>query len=176
MLRPVVWLFVFVWLISPALRAQSPVSVAGRAAEMTITGGNGPFASYGSFRLLMSATDSSYGTVSTSSSVASSYGTALYSKTGANTAEATYSDSVVGSGLKAAFTFTSASTGSFVLTISSAPGFSQTGTFRLYNGQAPVSAKGLTLNVVSGRLKCTTSGRINRIQSVPPLRGGNCSN
>jgi alpha-tubulin suppressor-like RCC1 family protein len=29
---------------------------------------------------------------------------------------------------------------------------------------------------VSGRLKCTTSGRINRIQSVPPLRGGNCSN
>ena len=28
---------------------------------------------------------------------------------------------------------------------------------------------------VSGRSKCTTSGRINRVQSVPPLRGENGS-
>ena len=28
---------------------------------------------------------------------------------------------------------------------------------------------------VSGRLKCTTSGRINRVQNVPPLRDENGS-
>jgi len=147
LLRPVAWLFALVWLVSPSMKAQAPTSVAGRAAEMTITGGNGPFASYGSSRLLMSATDNSYGLVATSGEVTSSYGTASYSKTGTNSAVATFSDSVVGSGLRAAFSFTSATAGSFVVTTSAAPGYSQTGTFRLYNGQAPASIKGTTFDV-----------------------------
>lgn len=147
LLRPVAWIFALLWLVSPSMMAQAPSSVAGRAAEMTITGGNAPFASYGSFRLLMSATDNTYGLVATSGDVLSSYGTASYSKTGANSAVATFSDSVVGSGLTASFTFTSASTGTFLTTVSSAPGYSQTGTFRLYTGQAPLSIKGTTFDV-----------------------------
>jgi hypothetical protein len=147
LLRPVVWFFALVWLVAPAVMAQSPASVAGRAAEMKITGGNGPFASTGSSRLLLSATDNSYGLVATSGEVSSSHGTASYSKTGPNTAVATFSDSVVGDGLRAAFTFTSSTTGAFTITSSLASGYGQTGTFRLYNGQAPASVKGMTFDV-----------------------------
>ena len=133
--------------IKPWPGTEAPASVAGRAAEMKITGGNGPFASTGSSRLLLSATDNSYGLVATSGEVTSSHGTASYSITGPNTALATFSDSVAGAGLWAAFTFTSATTGAFTITSSLASGYGQTGTFRLYNGQAPPSVKGMTFDV-----------------------------
>jgi hypothetical protein len=51
---------------------------------MKITGGNGPFASTGSSRLLLSATDNRYGLVATSAEVTSSYGTASHSRTGSS--------------------------------------------------------------------------------------------
>jgi hypothetical protein len=178
-LRPVLWLFALVWLLAPAVKAQSPASVAGRAAEMKITGGNGPFASTGSSRLLLSATDNSYGLVATSWEVDSSYGTAFYSKTGTNTAVATFSDSVVGDGLRAALTFSSATTGNFVITMSAAAGYSQTGPFRLYNGQAPNSVKAMTFDVqvqagvypfaTSGSFKIKTDPTGNTYQ----IYGGN---
>ncbi len=130
----------------PDASAQAPDSVAGRAAEMKITYGNGPFAPSGSSRLLMSATDNTYGLVSLSGGVASSFGTFSYTKTGYSTAVAKVVDSVVKEEQTVSLTFSTESSGTFYTTISGAP-YHQQGTFRLYAGPSPSTVKGMTFDV-----------------------------
>lgn len=141
------------------VRAQSPSSIAGRTIQLTISSGSFPFANSGAYRFLPSALDSSYAIVPISGSVSASTGTHIFTKTGANTATLTFVDNDVGI-LTASCTFTTASAGSYVLTSTSFPGGSQTGTFFLYSGTSPTSLAGyiVTVNITSGALPFASSG------------------
>lgn len=148
--------------------AQSPASVAGRTIQMTISSGTSPFASSGGFRFLPSALDSTYAIVPTSGSVLASSGTYNYSKTGDSTAALSLIDSVASS-VTANCTFTTPSSGTYILT--GASGGSQSGTFVLYSGVSPVSIAGytITVTITSAATPFASSGSY---QFLPAL-GGN---
>ncbi len=147
--------------------AQSPASVAGRTIQMAISSGSSPFASSGGFRFLPSALDSTYAIVPTSGSVLASFGTYSYSKTGDSTAALSLIDSVASS-VTANCTFTTPSSGTYILT--GASGGSQSGTFVLYSGVSPVSIAGytITITITSGAAPFASSGSY---QFLPALSG-----
>jgi hypothetical protein len=126
--------------------AQSPNSIAGRTLQLTVTSGTFPFASSGSYRMLPSALDSRYAIVPMSGDIASSQGTYSYTKAGATTATLAISDDDSGP-IQASCTFSSAGTGTYLLTSSLFPGGRQTGSFVIYSGQSPTSIAGRTLTV-----------------------------
>lgn len=139
------------------VRAQSPASIAGRTIQLTISSGSFPLASSGSYRFLPSALDSAYAIVPISGSIAASSGTHTFTKTAANTASLALADSV-GGALTVNCTFSTANSGSFMLTRSG--GGSQTGTFFLYSGSSPASLAGytITVNVTSGASPYASTG------------------
>ncbi len=139
--------------------AQAPDSVAGKTIELTISSGDGPFASRGAYRFLPSALDNHYVVVPLSGDVEESYGTYSYSKTSSTRARLSFVDSAVGT-LQAECTFTSSTSGSYVLTTAAAPGASQRGTFRIFSGSAPSSIAG-------GRIEITV-----KVGAWPFSRGG----
>jgi hypothetical protein len=167
--RPHIALSLIAWRFLPLLflalfalpfadaRAQSPMSLAGRTIQLTISSGSFPLASSGSYRFLPSALDSAYAIVPISGSIAASTGTHTYTKTAANTASLTLADSV-GGALTVNCTFSTANSGSYVLTRSG--GGSQTGTFFLYSGTSPASLAGYTITVAitSGASPYASSG------------------
>jgi hypothetical protein len=119
---------------------------------MTIASGTPPyFASSGAYRFLPSATDSTYAIVPLSGAVTASGGTHTYAKTGANTARLTLSDLQQGA-LTADATFTTASSGTFVVASVAAPSIKQTGTFTLFSGPAPadIAGQSITVTITSG--------------------------
>ena len=136
--------------------AQSPSSIAGRTIQLNISSGSSPFASSGSYRFLPSALDSSYAIVPISGLIAASTGPYSYAKTGASTALLSFTDSVAGA-LTADCTFTTASSGTYVLT---GGGGNQSGTFTLYSGTSPASIAGntVTVTITSGATPFATSG------------------
>jgi len=152
-----------------AVCAQSPSSIGGRTIQLTISSGSSPFASSGSYRFLPSATDTSYATVPISGSVSASFGTHTYTKTDTNTAQLSFTDSVVGT-LIAHCTFNTTNSGTYVLTGVSFPGSSQSGTFFLYSGASPVFIGGLNIivTVTSGAQPFATGGNF---QFLPALSG-----
>jgi hypothetical protein len=93
----------------------------------TIATGNGPFATNGQFRITTSGVN--YTLAAITPNVAPSSGTFAYSVSG-NVGTANLTDSSDGPG-KGVFTFTSPTTGTYVLTFAAAPGASQTGTFTI---------------------------------------------
>ncbi|PAW76968.1 MAG: hypothetical protein B9S33_20500 [Pedosphaera sp. Tous-C6FEB] len=155
--RPHITLSLIAWKFLPLLllaclatptadvRAQSPNSIAGRTFQLTISSGSFPLASSGSYRFLPSALDSAYAIVPISGSIAASSGTHTYTKTGLNTASLALADSV-GGALTVNCTFSTANSGSFVLTRSG--GGSQSGTFFLFSGTSPASLAGYTITVI----------------------------
>ena len=151
------------------IRAQSPASIGGRTIQLTISSGSPPFASSGAYRFLPSATDSSYASVPISGPISTSFGTHTYAKTGPNTARLSFTDSIVGT-TTADCTFSTENSGTYVLTGVSFPGSSQTGTFFLYSGSAPVSIAGLNIivTVTSGAAPFATNGYF---QLFPALAG-----
>ena len=153
--------------------AQSPSTIGGRTFQLTISSGNFPFASSGSYRFLPSATSSSYAIVPISGAVSPSSGTHSYTKTGANTAQLAFTDSFSGS-LTANCTFTTPNSGTYRLTGISVPGSSQTGTFSLYSGTSPASISGysFTVTVTSGASPFASSGTYRFL----PAASGNTYN
>lgn len=151
------------------VHAQSPTSIGGRTIQLSITGGTAPFASSGVYRFLPSATDNSYALVPVSGSISPSLGTHTYNKTGDTTAQLSFTDSLSGT-VTAACTFSTTNSGTYVLTGVSFPGSSQTGTFLLYSGTAPVSMAGLniTVTITSGAQPFATNGNY---QFLPTLSG-----
>ena len=149
--------------------AQSPSSIGGRTIQLTISGGSSPFASSGVYRFLPSATDNSYATVPISGPISPSSGTHTYVKTGAGTAQLSFTDSIVGAATVNC-TFITTNSGTYVLTAVSFPGSSQTGTFFLYAGTSPVSIAGLNIivTVTSGAHPFATNGNF---QFLPALSG-----
>ena len=148
--------FGFLGLSSMASKAQAPASISGRAVILTITNGNGPFASSGSYRFLASATgDGTYGVIGLSN-VAPSYGTFTYTSNGSQ-GTVSFNDSVIGVSGVSVLTFTSATSGNFITTI---PGASQSGSFIVYNGQGPNSIQGwiFTIQVDYGTAPFATEG------------------
>jgi hypothetical protein len=140
---------------------------------LTISSGSFPFASSGAYRFLPSALDSSYAIVPISGSVSASTGTHTYTKTGTNTATLALADNDVGS-LTANCTFSTASSGTYVLTSTSFPGGSQTGTFFVYTGTSPSSLAGYTINgtITSGTDPFASSGSYRLL----PAASGNAYN
>ena len=165
-------LLIVVWPLCNAA-AQSPSTIGGRTLQMTISSGNFPFASSGSYRFLPSATSSSYAIVPISGAVAPSSGTHSYTRTGANTAQLAFTDSFSGS-LTANCTFTTANSGTYSLTGISVPGSSQTGTFFLYSGTSPAAISGysFTVTVTSGASPFASSGMYRFL----PAAAGNTYN
>lgn len=155
------------------LHAQSPSTLAGRTIQLTVSSGSFPFSSSGAYRFLPSALDSSYAIVPISGPVSASTGTHAYTKTGANTATLSFVDAVSGT-LTASCTFSTANSGSYVLTSLSFPGGSQTGTFFLYSGTSPASVAGytITVTITSGALPFASSGSYRFL----PAASGNSYN
>lgn len=155
------------------LNAQSPSTVAGRTFQMAVSSGSFPFASSGAFRALPSALDTTYAIVPISGNISASTGTYTYTKTGASTATLSFADSVTGT-LTASCTFNTASSGSYVLTSTSFPGGSQTGTFFMYSGTSPASLSGytVTVTITSGASPFATSGSYRFL----PAASGNTYN
>ena len=153
--------------------AQSPVSIGGRTFQLAISSGVFPFANSGAYRFLPSATDGSYAIVPIFGALSSSSGTHTYMKTGANTAQLAFTDSIAGF-LTANCTFTTASSGTYSLTGISFPGSSQSGTFFLYSGTSPVSIAGytFTVTVTSGTSPYASSGSY---QFLPAASGNTYS-
>ncbi|MEN9573867.1 MAG: hypothetical protein RL514_1722 [Verrucomicrobiota bacterium] len=153
----VLWCLVLLGLPFAAAYAQSPSTLAGRTIQLTISSGSFPFASSGAYRFLPSALDNAYAIVPISGSIAASSGTHTYTKTAANTASLALADSV-GGALTVSCTFSTANSGSYVLTRSG--GGSQTGTFFIYSGTSPASLAGSTITVIitSGALPYASSG------------------
>ncbi|MCU0782723.1 MAG: hypothetical protein MUF81_01475 [Verrucomicrobia bacterium] len=151
------------------VRAQSPSFIGGRTIQLTISSGSPPFASSGAYRFLPSATDSSYASVPIAGQISVSFGTHTYAKTGPNTAQLSFTDSIVGT-TTADCTFSTENSGTYVLSGVSFPGSSQTGTFFLYSGTAPVSVAGLNIivTVTSGAAPFATNGYF---QFLPSLSG-----
>lgn len=155
------------------VHAQSPSSIAGRTIQLTVSSGNTPFASSGSYRFLPSATDGSYAIVPISGAISPSSGTHTYTKTGANTGQLAFTDSIAGA-LTGNCTFTTPNSGTYVLTGISFPGSSQTGTFFLYSGASPTSIAGytITVTVTSGASPYASSGSYQFL----PAASGNTYN
>jgi cyclophilin family peptidyl-prolyl cis-trans isomerase len=142
-------------------KALAPDSVAGLTITGKVSHGTAPvFASSGSFRLLTSASDDTYGIVGLSGNVASSYGTYAYTVTGANTATYNYVDGTTGTAVSGILTFKTATTGSYALSRSDFPGDSETGTFTVNNGQGPASVEGWSfqLKIANGTPPFATNG------------------
>jgi len=131
------------------LHAQAPDSVAGRTIELTISSGTAPFASFGSYRFLPSALDNHYVVVPLSGDVSESFGTYSYSRVSSSKGRLSFVDSGVGA-LQAECTFSTSTSGSYVLTSSMVPGASQRGTFRIFSGPAPN-------NIAGGRVEITVA-------------------
>jgi alpha-tubulin suppressor-like RCC1 family protein len=155
------------------VHGQSPTAIGGRTIQLSITSGTAPFASSGVYRFLPSATDNSYALVPVSGLLTPSIGTHTYSKTGDTTAQLSFTDSVSGT-VTAACTFSTTNSGTYFLTGVSFPGSSQTGTFLLYSGTAPVSMGGLnmTVTITSGAQPFATNGNY---QFLPTLSGNTYS-
>jgi len=133
----------FVATLTGTTTVTAPTSIAGLAITGKITHGDPPvFASSGTFLLLTSASDDTYALVGLSGSVGDSYGTYVYTKTGATTATYDYVNSKTGTPASANLTFTTSTTGSYSLSSSDYPGDTQTGTFTVNNGQGPASVQG----------------------------------
>jgi hypothetical protein len=146
------------WLL-PTINAQAPDSIAGRTIELTITSGTWPFESSGVYRFLPSALDNHYVVVPMSGDVAESYGTYSYSKTSSSKARLSFVDFWMGQ-LVADCTFSSSTSGSYVLTAAAAPGASQRGNFRIFSGNAPTSIAGgrIQITVLVGDWPFSSSG------------------
>ena len=142
------------------LQAQSPATIGGRTFVGTVTSGTSPFATFGSFRFIPSALDTSYAIVPISGNTEADTGTHTYTKTGSTTANLSFlnADSI-------AFTisanFNTANSGSYVLTSSSIGG-SQTGTFSMHSGTSPAanafSAVPYRVSITSGEEPFADSG------------------
>ena len=169
----VLWCLLLLGLSLAAAHAQSPTSLSGRTIQLTISSGSFPFASSGSYRCLPSALDSSYAIVPISGSVSASTGTHTYTKTGANTATIAFSDSDVGA-LTTSCNFSTASSGTYVLTSGDVPGGSQAGTFIVYSGTSPSSVAGytVTVTITSGETPFASSGSYRFL----PAASGNSYN
>ncbi|MEO5802808.1 MAG: hypothetical protein ABIR24_04705 [Verrucomicrobiota bacterium] len=149
--------------------AQSPSSIGGRTIQLTISSGSAPFASNGVYRFLPSATDNAYAIVPIAGAVSASFGTHTYTKMDTNSAQLSFTDSVVGT-LTANCTFITTNSGTYVLTGVSFPGSSQSGTFFLYSGPSPVFIGGFNIivTVTSGAQPFATNGSY---QFLPELSG-----
>ena len=94
---------------------------------MTISSGSGFFATQGTYTLIISNTQNIYTVQGDGVNVADSSGTFTYTATG-NQGLTAIVDSVLGSGAFA-FTFNTATSGSFQVTAASDPNSKQSGTF-----------------------------------------------
>ena len=141
------------------VRAQSPSSIGGRTIQLAISSGSGPFASGGAYRFLPSATDNSYATVPISGPIAATFGTHTYTKTGTNTAQLSFTDSLAGTAT-ANYTFITAYSGTYVMSSIAFPGSSQIGTFFLFSGTSPISLAGLDVivTITSGAAPFASNG------------------
>ncbi len=169
--RCLLWCLILMGLPYAAAYAQSPSTLAGRTIQLTISSGSFPFASSGAYRFLPSALDSTYAIVPISGSISASTGTHTYTKTGTNTATLSLSDAISGA-LTANCTFSTASSGSYVLT--RVGGGSQSGTFFLYSGTSPTSIAGytITVTITSGASPFATDGSYRFL----PAASGNTYN
>jgi len=104
---------------------NAPTSIAGKSAVVVISSGTGPFAPIGGYRIAFSQNSATYSISPLSSTVAPSAGTYTYTKTAANTARITVTDSLVGVGVVQNLVFSSLSTASYSI---SSGGSSSSGT------------------------------------------------
>ncbi len=150
--------------------AQSPTTLSGRTIELAVSTGTFPFGNNGAFRFLPSATDDLYAIVPIYGALVASTGRYDYIKTGPTTAQLSLTDLVSGSST-ATCVFTTASSGTYILTSSSFPGGSQTGTFQVYSGPSPASIAGnvITITVTSGAAPFASEG----VYQFLPASSGN---
>lgn len=153
-------------MITPTLKGQAPISVTGRAVEATITEGSNVFTSTakGSFLLLMAEgkdpLKNPYVIIPTSSNMVYSQGSGSYGKNlweGNNTAWVSLSEKGKDGNMRSlfsSFVFTSTTAGRFEtgFGVSSYFGVSpyfpkQKGSFSLYDGKAPDSLKGTSIEL-----------------------------
>ena len=139
--------------------AQAPSSIAGRTIQLNITSGTYPFASYGSYQVLPSATDNWYTVVPLSGGVDPSVGTYSYSVTGLNEAKLTVSDTLTGTSTVVC-SFMTSSSGTYTITNPLVPGSKQTGSFAVFSGPSPETLTGYIFNVTvtSGAPPFASSG------------------
>src|SRR5256885_1283696 len=104
----------------------APTAVSAYVLHCTIKRGAYPFARRGTFTVQLSRRGNTYQVVG-GPGVADSHGTYRYTKGGFNQGSIRFNDSVLGGGGSEALTFTSAHTGSIVITADQ--GGYQTGTF-----------------------------------------------
>lgn len=149
----------FAYLTVVTSHAQSPATSGGRTFELTVATGTEPFDSSGKFRFLPSSTDNKYAIVPITGAIVASSGTYTYTKTDADEASLNIVDSDSGP-LLAVLTYTTADSGTYVLTSSAVPGGSQAGTFVMYSGDSPVSIAGstITVTITGGEEPFSTSG------------------
>jgi|GEM_PF-2018479 len=155
--------------------AQAPESLAGRTIELTVVSGDGPFASYGKYRFLPSATDDLYAIVPVYGDIAPSTGSYTYRRTSQANATLDFLDSLAGHAV-ATCTFRSTNSGDYTLTAGGPS--SQRGTFVLYAGTSPASVAGFAVKVdiTSGEPPFAEHGRFkflpfsdNTYRVVPEL-------
>ncbi len=106
---------------------SAPSDLTGKVYKMTISSGSGFFATQGTYTLIISNTQNIYTVQGDGVNVADSAGTYTYTATG-NQGLTAIVDSVLGSGAFA-FTFNTATSGSFQVTAASDPNSKQSGTF-----------------------------------------------
>jgi hypothetical protein len=164
---------------APGATGVAPSSIAGRAVDLTILGASFPFEVGEKYRLLLSSSGDTYGTVELTGATTGNFGQMAYRKTGPNSAllESIYER--VGLTLVTSVYFTSSTTGFYTITEPAAPGEYETGAFRLYNGQASASVKGTTFDVQvqAGRYPFAASGsyklKTDPINNTYQIYGGN---
>ncbi len=147
----------------------APASINGRAVILSIKGGTSPFAKTGSYRFLPSATDDTYVVIGVSG-VSDSDGTFDYSVTGTNTASIPFNNSnnVISDGFISELTFTTPTTGSFqIVSATDSSEVFQTGTFSVYDGQAPTSIQGwsFAIQIQNGTAPFASTGHAEIVTS-----------
>lgn len=116
-------------LLSLSLFAQAPISVRGKKFDVTISSGNGSLASSGTYFLSFSQVSSYYSITRLAGNVVNSFGTATYSRTGANQGNTSFSDAALGLNSLATLTFSGRSQGTYNSTVTSGAPGSQSGSF-----------------------------------------------
>jgi hypothetical protein len=115
---------------------SSPASIAGTTVTVTITSGEFPFATWGSYRFLPAASGSTFSVVALSGTVGNSSGTYSYSKNSEYTGIISFTDSILGSGFASQLSFDSPTTGTLFLRKSGSTGY-QTGFFTMTTPSVP---------------------------------------
>jgi len=122
----------------------SPTSLAGITVIVTITSGEFPFATWGSYRFLPTASGT-YNLIILSGTGQNSSGTYSYSQNSAYTGVVSFNDSIVGQGLTYQLSFDTPTTGTVFLHKSGSTGY-QTGVFSMTTPAVPPS---ITTNPLS---------------------------